>query len=403
MGFEVSQRRRPGPEIARPRLRSRALLPASLALIAPLLGCSDGQDETRLLLPQVAGASARVQAFLGLPSTAASSADSPVLLSQTQAFSALDPLKVTAGILPYSVQAPLWSDGARKQRWLALPIGSRIGFAETGAWAFPEGSVFIKHFGMALDERSPEAVTPLETRFLVAARDGGYYGLVYQWDEDQRDARLLLDGDEETLEIVQEDGSVREQRYTYPSQKACGACHSEAAGFVMGARTAQLNGEHDYAANGEGTGAFNQLATWASLGVFDAPVGDSPPDAYERLAPLSDGSASLEKRVRSYWDANCSSCHNDASPIASWDARFSTPLEEQRLLWVEPSTGARPDGVRLITPGDPEKSLIYLRSASAAPGLRMPPMLKNRVDESYVALLGEWITSLGQVRAHDDR
>jgi uncharacterized repeat protein (TIGR03806 family) len=373
------------------------------ALGVSLLGCSGGQDETRLLLPEIAGASARVEAFLGLPSTAASSAESPALLSQTQAFSMLDPLTVSAGILPYTVQTPLWSDGARKQRWLALPSGSHIDFAETGAWAFPEGTVFIKHFGMALDERSPEDVTRLETRFLVAAPDGSYYGLVYQWDEDQSDARLLLDGGEETLEIVQADGSVREQRYTYPSQSACGACHWEGAGFVMGVRTAQLNGDHDYAGNGEGTGAFNQLATWESLGVFGAPVGDKPLDEYERLAPLSDDNASLETRVRSYWDANCSSCHNDASPIPSWDARFSTPLEDQRVLLVDPYTGVRPDGVRLITPGEPEKSLIYLRSASAQPGVRMPPMLKNRVDERYVALLGEWITSLGQAREHRGR
>jgi uncharacterized repeat protein (TIGR03806 family) len=365
------------------------------ALGSCLAACS-GQDDTHLSLPEIDGSSGRVEAFLGLPQTAAESAEGPALLSQTLAFGDLDALQVSPGILPYSVQTPLWSDGAHKLRWMALPTGSKIGFSTTSAWSFPVGSVFIKHFGMALDERSPEDVTRLETRFLVAARDGGYYGLVYKWDEDQRDARLLLGGEDEVLQIVQADGSVREQHYTYPSQQACNACHSDGSGYVMGVRTGQLNGEHDYGANGEGSGAFNQLATWSSLGVFDTAVGDRPLDEYQRLAPLTDESAPLETRVRSYWEANCSSCHNPGSPIESWDAHFSTPFEQEGVLLAEPRTGPRPDGVRLITPGDPQRSLIYLRSASVEPGLRMPPMLKNRVDERYVALLGEWITSLGR-------
>src|SRR5690606_15234665 len=96
----------------------------------------------------------------------------------------------------------------------------------------------------------------------------------------------------------------------------------------------------------------------------------------------------------SYWDSNCSSCHNDSSAIPSWDARFSTPLEQQGVLLAEPYTGPRPDGALLIMPGDPERSLIFLRSQSLRPGVAMPPLLRNRLDERYVELLGEWIESL---------
>jgi uncharacterized repeat protein (TIGR03806 family) len=332
-----------------------------------------------------------VEPFLGLPERVEAQGDSPLLLSETQAFASLAALEAAPGVIPYSVVSPLWSDGARKLRWLALPSGSQVGFSEAGAWAFPEGTVLIKHFGMALDERTPEVVRRLETRFLVAAEGGGYYGLVYRWDDDQRDARLANDGGEELLEIVGGDGSVRQQRYTYPSAQACRACHSSSTGFVMGVRTAQLNGDHDY---GDGTGPFNQLAVWSAHGIFDTPVGDIPPDERQRLASLDDDSVPLETRVRSYWDSNCSSCHNGDPAIPSWDARFSTPLAEQRVIAVDPYTGARPDGVRLIVPGDPERSLIYLRSRSTEAGVRMPPLLKNRVDERYVERLGEWIASM---------
>jgi uncharacterized repeat protein (TIGR03806 family) len=369
-----------------------------------MLGCSSGQDSTQLLFPDLGSSSPGSTPFLGLPQTAAQSDASPELLSQTLAFADLESLEAASGILPYMVQSPLWSDGAQKRRWMALPSGAHVGFAEQGAWKFPEGTVFIKHFGMSLDEREPERVQRLETRFLVAESGGGYYGLVYKWDADQRDARLLLHGAEDVLQIVQADGSVREQRYTYPSQQACTACHSPAGGYVMGARTAQLNGEYDYGsvrddtfdrgATGEASRDYNQLATWARLDVFDTPVGDTPLSDHQQLTPLGDDSASLETRVRSYWDSNCSTCHNADSHIPSWDARFSTPLDRQGVLLAEPYTGPRPDGARLITPGDPEHSLIYMRSQSTQPGMRMPPLLRNRVDEHYLELLGQWIESL---------
>jgi len=361
--------------------------PVLAALATALVACG-GEDHTVLVLPDLGAAP--VEPFLGFPASAEDRDISPPWLSETRAFASLEALEPALGIIPYSVQSPLWSDGARKLRWMALPSGSEIAFSETGAWTFPEGTVLIKHFGMALDERTPEVVRRLETRFLVAAEGGGYYGLVYRWD-DARDARLANDGGEELLEIVGVDGGVRQQRYTYPSAQMCRTCHSSGTGFVMGVRTAQLNGDHDY---GDGTGPFNQLAAWSAHGTFDTPVGDVPPDERPRLFALDDESASLEARVRSYWDANCSSCHNGDPAIPSWDARFSTPLAQQRVLSAEPYTGPRPDGARLIVPGDPSRSLIYLRSQSAEPGVRMPPLLKNRVDERYVELLGEWIAAM---------
>jgi uncharacterized repeat protein (TIGR03806 family) len=382
--------------------RARRLAPglpqAGAALVAALLfACGSSGDHTELLFPDVGDASQRGAPFLGFPAAASESEHSPERLGETLAFADLESLEPAPGLLPYAVQSPLWSDGARKQRWLALPAGAAIGFSEAGAWRFPEGTVLVKHFGMALDEREPDEVQRLETRFLVAAAGGEYYGLVYKWDADQRDARLLLDGAEETLQIVQADGSVREQLYTYPSQRACNTCHSDSGGYVIGARTAQLNGDYDHA--GPSGGTFNQLSLWSSLGLFEGSasgggMGGVPVDELERLVPLGDDSAPLEARVRSYWESNCASCHNPGSALASWDASFSTPLAEQGVILAEPRRSDHADGMRLVVPGAPERSLIYVRSASAQPGERMPPMLRNRVDERYVELLGEWIRSL---------
>ncbi|MEO8184444.1 MAG: hypothetical protein ABI895_37015, partial [Deltaproteobacteria bacterium] len=157
------------------------------------------------------------RAFLEFPEQADDAAQSPALLSETGAFVNVANLEVAAGLIPYGVQTPLWSDGAHKRRWLSLPAGGKIGFDSTGQWSFPEGTVFVKDFAMALDESRPDQVRHLETRFWIVARGGEFYGAVYKWDEDQKDARLLTEGATEELTIAGSDGIARTQTYSYPS------------------------------------------------------------------------------------------------------------------------------------------------------------------------------------------
>ena len=53
------------------------------------------------------------------------------------------------GLIPYTVNSPLWSDGAVKSRWMALPTNTNIGFARDGEWTFPAGTVFVEKFRSA--------------------------------------------------------------------------------------------------------------------------------------------------------------------------------------------------------------------------------------------------------------
>ena len=64
----------------------------------------------------------------------------PKLLSQTGAFADTPNLIPATGLIPYELVVPFWSDGASKQRWIALPAG-KIRFAATGEWRFPPGTV----------------------------------------------------------------------------------------------------------------------------------------------------------------------------------------------------------------------------------------------------------------------
>jgi glucose/arabinose dehydrogenase len=115
----------------------------------------------------------------------------PATLSATGLFADTAALVPQAGLFPYQVNAAFWSDHADKTRWLYLPPGTRIGFQPEDSWKLPAGTVAVKHFDLAIDERDPGQRRRLETRVLVLDRSGGAYGRTYKWRPDGRDADLL--------------------------------------------------------------------------------------------------------------------------------------------------------------------------------------------------------------------
>ena len=53
---------------------------------------------------------------------------------------------IRPGISEFAPRWALWSDGATKRRWFAVPKGSRIRFSAEGNWEFPVGTAIVKHF-----------------------------------------------------------------------------------------------------------------------------------------------------------------------------------------------------------------------------------------------------------------
>jgi hypothetical protein len=96
-----------------------------------------------------------------------------------------------ASLIPFEVRAPLWSDGARKHRFISLPGTQTIGFTETSAWKFPIGTIFIKEFALDDDNDEQTADLLMETRFLIRRSDSAWEGYSYMWDRNHRDAFLL--------------------------------------------------------------------------------------------------------------------------------------------------------------------------------------------------------------------
>jgi glucose/arabinose dehydrogenase/mono/diheme cytochrome c family protein len=126
----------------------------------------------------------------------------PATLAQTGLFTDLARLQPRAGGFAYQVNAPFWSDHKQKSRWLHLPAGAHIGFRAEGEWDFPPGTVAVKHFDLALDERDPTRKRRLETRVIVMDAEGGAYGRTYKWRDDGSDADLLTAPVTEVLTTV---------------------------------------------------------------------------------------------------------------------------------------------------------------------------------------------------------
>src|SRR5690606_21962352 len=105
-------------------------------------------------------------------------------------------------LIPYSLNAPFWSDGAIKSRWAAIPDGTTVSFYPTGDWQFPTGSVLVKHFELASDDTNPAARRRIETRLLVKMASGGSYGATYKWRADNSDADLMDAGVTENIPIA---------------------------------------------------------------------------------------------------------------------------------------------------------------------------------------------------------
>jgi uncharacterized repeat protein (TIGR03806 family) len=291
--------------------------------------------------------------------------DLPELLSQTGCVDPGNAQNPAASLVPFEVNAELWSDGASKRRFVAIPDNTTIAVADDGSFTLPIGSVLVKDF--TFQGRR------VETRLLVRHDDGDWAGYTYAWRPDGRDAVLVRGSDRIP---------VGNTAWDVPSRGDCLTCHTGAAGRVLGFRAAQLFRP------GATSDALSQLER---AGLFARAV---PRD---RIVPLVDpkGTADRAARARSYLDANCSSCHRPGGPgRGGIDLRFETPFASQGLCDARPETGDLGiANARHIAPGAPDRSVLLRRMATRGAS-QMPQLGTRVVDESGTSLVRDWIAGL---------
>lgn len=304
----------------------------------------------------------------------------PRKLSETGCFLADNPAEPAPGLIPYGVNSPLWSDGASKSRWIALPdwdkADTKIEVDENGDWTFPPGTVLLKSFSL-------EGVM-LETRFLSKQLNGQWSGRTYAWNDEQTDAVLVDD----IQTILLADGT----EWTIPSRTQCFICHTENAGVSLGLETAQLNGDYHYQSTDT---RANQIATLDHIGLFKDEFTESIGNMPQLAVPLDVTSGTLELRSRAYLHANCAMCHLPGGDgQGRMDFRFHTSLSDSNIINELPSqSNLGIEDVRIITPGEPERSVL-LHRVSTRGNNQMPPLGTQLVDRVGAELLEEWILSM---------
>jgi uncharacterized repeat protein (TIGR03806 family) len=291
----------------------------------------------------------------------------PRRLSETGLFVSAKNHQTQPALIPYSVDAPGWADGASVERFMALPEESRIGH-------FTNGAALVQT--LSLEGKR------IETR-LLARQGGQWVGYSYRWNDSQTDAMLVEAKGAETEFVVE----GRRQSWRFPGRTECMTCHSRAAEFVLGINELQLNKEHDYAGVRD-----NQLRTLKHIGVFG---GTRPKSATNTLVDPYDNNQELAARARSYLHVNCSVCHVEAGGGNSkMDLRFTMKPERMNLFSARPQHDTFGiDNAMLVFPGDPDRSILYKRLSRRGRG-QMPPLVSTLLDERALALFRDWIREM---------
>jgi hypothetical protein len=279
------------------------------------------------------------------------------------------------GVRAYTPAFALWSDGADKRRWIAVPEGKHIDTHDMDDWRFPRGTKLWKEF--------VRDGVRVETRLMLNTGDDNWVAAAYVWNDDDSDATLAPDGEVD----------AHRTHHDVPAADQCLACHGGRKSFVLGFSAVQL-------ANGDDPHGFDDL--------LSEPLHD------DLIVP---GNAT-ERAALGYLHANCSHCHNQDRPETD-GPRCYDPRNELDMFLTKSALGAghdvadthtyktvvHPGGGRgdggLVKPGHPDDSallhLVQTREAQRGGGFgpsQMPPLATELVDADGTKILRRWVDAL---------
>lgn len=271
-----------------------------------------------------------------------------------------------AGVVGYTIAAPLFSDYADKDRFVFSPSPAPADVS--GVLEFPVGAALIKTFRYGAQK--------VETRVLLH-KDKGWKGYAYLWNEAGTEATLALAGADLTLQT--DHGIVQ---YHVPNANQCKACHigADAAITPIGPKLRNLN-------------VGGQLAVLAAAGV----IGASPPDA-PATADYRDETLAADLRARAYLDANCGHCHAPGHPADTSGLYLNWEESDPLRLGVNkrPVAAGKGSGHLKfdVVPGDADASILLYRMISTDPGAMMPELGRSVVHLEGADLIRAWINGL---------
>jgi len=334
-------------------------------------------------------------------------------------------LTLNTGVVPYDLNAALFTDYAYKLRAFYVPAGKQITYKADGILEFPVGSAIMKtfyypkatgttttHIGVARQTQSTQGADIdlashhlVETRVLVLQANGKWAGIPYVWDADQKDATLTIGGKDVDLELVASTGNEKFS-YNVPGAGACVQCHAwqsaggDASGTVgslpIGPKARNLNRSYAYGAGN----TQNQLSYLNAQGLMSGFTGlaTAPINADYR-----DTSQTLEERAKAYLDGNCAHCHS------SRGAAFQSGLmlDVGTIGTTSPSTSMwgvckkplayssqEPSRRYDIEPGQAIASILLYRLSHTETSEIMPTIGRKVNHTEGIAVVRDWINGL---------
>ncbi len=277
--------------------------------------------------------------------------------------------RLAKGFTRFKSKQSVWRPGTRSKSWLKMPKDGKINIVQDGHWVFPEGAMVVEHFE---DARG----TPHETHLYQSNGDGTYRASAYRWSAETGDARLV---ERSEFQPLRSDAATM---WLSPGPVARLDPTTAIFGFQPQFNTRRLN-------------VGGQLSNWSRKGWFSQKVTRRAARQLPQMPALDEVDAPALERIRAYLDTNCASCHQPGGASRGFfDARYLTPFEEQGLISDALMAGdLGVPGAKLVTPGSPETSVLYLRLARKD-GFRMPPGTMSAEDPPILPLLEQWIRSL---------
>ena len=313
----------------------------------------------------------------------------PQRLSETGLYAPGRPGEIADGVRSFTPQYPLWTDGAVKRRWVALPAGAAIASSDAGTWDMPVGTRFWKQF-----EFNGRKV---ETRLIWRAARDRWVFASYQWNEEGSDSTLApVDGVRGVADVAPG------RRHSIPSASDCTTCHGSERPTPLGFNALQLSPDRDPAAiHGEPLRDGDvTLATLVAEHRLEGHVRGLP-----ATAPRIRTANPRTRSALGYLLANCGTCHNGRGEIAALGPTLKVDelLEDadavaRRLIgqatrWQVPGV-AEGESV-LINPAEIEKSAMLVRMRSRSPLSQMPPLGTVLRDSEAVGRLTAWASEIG--------
>jgi hypothetical protein len=300
--------------------------------------------------------------------------DSPRDLGCTGLYGDLSTKQIAGGVREYTPAFALWSDGADKTRWIALPPGSTIDDSNVDEWSFPVGTRIWKEFKVAGHR--------VETRFFQKVGADAWVHASYAWAADELSA-TRADG---------ADLTVNGSPYHIPTPSECEKCHNGRRDRVLGFDAVSL---------GLPDAVGLTLASLARAGAL------APPPSTTSYTVGDDGSGKAAAAV-GWLHVNCGvSCHNGNTTAAAYPTGLRLRLDPSQLTGAAPSAAwdtlkttanvtartPRWAGTMRIVPGQPDTSLL-VQLISQRGTDQMPPLGTFAVDDKDVATIRAWISAM---------